>query len=199
VRPWLRHVPNVISSLRILLVIPIALALLHRQLLTTMGLFFVAAVSDAADGFLAKRFKWQSALGGVLDPAADKLLLATVFIVLTVLHLVPSWLMVTAVARDLVIVLGALAYRVFLGPVEAHPSTVSKANTLCQAAYILGVIAREEIGIRPEWWLLTLGALTFVTTVVSGVDYVLRYTQAAVEESRARRARAAAAAGLRAP
>ena len=179
--------------------IPIGLALLHGELVTTMSLFFVAAASDAADGFLAKRFNWQSAIGGILDPAADKLLLATVFILLAVLHLVPSWLMAAAVARDLIIVLGALAYRILLGPLEAHPSIVSKANTLCQAAYILGVVAREEFGSPPQWCLLTGGALTFVTTVVSGLDYVLRYTRAAIEQSRSRRARPAAAAGSRVP
>jgi cardiolipin synthase len=116
VNRWLRHLPNVISSLRILLVIPIALALLRGEFLVTLGLFFVAAVSDAADGFLAKRFGWGSTLGGILDPAADKLLLATVFVVLAVLHAVPVWLMVTAVARDVVIVLGAIAYRLYVGP-----------------------------------------------------------------------------------
>jgi len=81
-------------------VIPIALALLRGDHITTLGLFFAAAVSDAADGFLAKRFGWRTTLGGILDPAADKLLLATVFIVLAVLHLVPTWLMAAAVARD---------------------------------------------------------------------------------------------------
>lgn len=168
--------------------IPIALALLEGELITTIGLFLVAAASDAADGFLAKRFGWQSRLGAILDPAADKLLLATAFIVLTVLHWIPAWLMATAVARDVVIVLGAIAYRLWLGPLEGHPSFVSKLNTLCQAAYILGVIAREQFDFPPAWILIALGALTLVTTVISGMDYVLRYGQAAVARARSRRA-----------
>ena len=86
----------------------------------------------------------RATLGGVLDPAADKLLLATSFVVLAVMHLVPLWLMATAVARDLIIVLGALAYRLWLGPVEARPSDLSKLNTLCQALFILCVIARQQ-------------------------------------------------------
>lgn len=179
--------PNVISSLRIVLVIPIALTLLHGELRTTMGLFAAAAVSDVADGFLAKRFGWQSSLGGVLDPAADKLLLATMFIVLAWLGLVPPWLMATAVARDSVIVLGALAYRICLGPVEARPSLISKLNTLCQAVYMLSVVAGRQFGVPPAWSLLLLGALTFETTVVSGMDYVLRYARAALAEARSRR------------
>ena len=94
-----RHIPNVISSIRILLVAPIAVALAHHHLATTIVLFGVAALSDLADGFLAKRYGWQSDLGAVLDPAADKLLLVTVFITLAYLKLVPLWLMAAAVAR----------------------------------------------------------------------------------------------------
>lgn len=186
-RPWLRQLPNFITSLRIVLVIPIALTLLNGELRMTMGLFVAAAVSDAADGFLAKRFGWRTALGGVLDPAADKLLLATVFIVLAWLGLVPAWLTATAVARDVIIVLGALAYRIFLGPVEARPSLISKLNTLCQALYILAVVAAEQFAAPPVWSLVLLGALTFATTVVSGMDYVLRYARAALAEARSRR------------
>ncbi len=168
--------------------IPIALALLRGEFLVTVGLFFAAAVSDAADGFLAKRFGWGSTLGGILDPAADKLLLATVFVVLAVLHLVPAWLMVAAVARDVVIVLGAIAYRLCVGPVAARPSVISKLNTLCQALYILCVMAREQFSQPPAWVVLALGSLTFVTTVISGIDYVLRYGEAALEEANSRRA-----------
>ncbi len=183
----LRQIPNLISILRILLIVPIAAALLHDERLVALGLFFVAAVSDLLDGFIAKRFGWQSALGGVLDPAADKLLLATSFVVLAVMHLVPLWLMATAVARDLIIVGGALAYRLWLGPVEARPSNLSKLNTLCQALFILCVIARRQFSQPDAWVIVTLGALTFLTTAVSGIDYVLRYGKAALEASRSRR------------
>ncbi len=86
--------------MRILLAIPIAMTLVHHQYVATLALFGAAAVSDAADGFLAKRFGWQTRLGAVLDPAADKLLLATVFVTLAALRLVPLWLMAAAVARD---------------------------------------------------------------------------------------------------
>jgi cardiolipin synthase len=182
-----RQIPNLITSLRILLIIPIAVALLHHELLIALGLFCLAALSDLVDGFIAKRFGLQSVLGGVLDPAADKLLLATSFVVLAVMHLVPLWLMATAVARDLVIVSGAIAYRLWLGPVEARPSNLSKLNTLCQALFILCVIARQQFSQPNAWAIVTLGALTFLTTVVSGIDYVLRYGRAALEESRFRR------------
>jgi cardiolipin synthase len=185
---WLRQVPNLISSLRIVLVIPIALALVHHQFIATMALFGAAAVSDAADGFLAKRFGWQSPIGAILDPIADKLLLATVLVVLAILALVPLWLMATAVARDAVIVLGAVAYRVCIGPIEGRPTMISKLNTACQAAFILCVVAREQFAAPAAWVVLMLGALTFVTVLVSGIDYVLRYGRRALEEANPRRA-----------
>ncbi len=182
-----RQIPNLITGLRILLIAPIALALLHHQLRLALGLFLVGAASDLLDGFIAKRFNWQTALGGVLDPAADKLLLATSFVVLAVMHLVPLWLMATAVARDLIIVSGAIAYRLWLGPIEARPSMLSKLNTMCQALFILCVIARQQFSQPADWVIVVLGALTFLTTAVSGIDYVLRYGKAAADESRSRR------------
>jgi cardiolipin synthase len=171
----LRQIPNVISAIRILLVVPIAMALLDHRLPATIVLFGVAAVSDAADGYLAKRYGWQSELGAVLDPAADKLLLETVFVTLAYLRLIPLWLMTVAVARDAIIVTGALLYRFCVGPLEMHPSVVSKINTLCQVAFIMAVIGKEEFSLPPGWVVLLLGALVFVTTVVSGIDYVVIY------------------------
>ena len=182
----LRHIPNVITAIRILLVAPIAVALARHQLLTTIVLFGIAATSDLADGFLAKRFGWQSELGAVLDPAADKLLLATVFVTLAYLGLVPLWLMAAAVARDVVIVLGALLYRLCFGVLNVRPSVVSKFNTLCQAAFIMAVVGRAEFSIPPAWMVMLLGALVFVTVTVSGIDYVLIYGRRALSLRRPR-------------
>jgi cardiolipin synthase (CMP-forming) len=187
----LRQIPNIISAIRILLVAPIAVALANHQLVTTIVLFGVAALSDAADGFLAKRYGWQSELGAVLDPAADKLLLVTVFITLAYLKLVPLWLMAAAVARDATIVLGALFYRYWFGPLNVRPSIVSKFNTLCQAAFILAVVGREELSVPPSWVVVMLGALVFVTVAVSGIDYVLIYGRRALGLAKPRAARRA--------
>jgi cardiolipin synthase len=178
-----RQIPNVISAIRILLVAPIAVALAERRLTIAIALFGVAAASDAADGFLAKRYGWQSELGAVLDPAADKLLLGTVFITLSFLKLVPLWLMAAAVARDAIIVLGALAYRYWIGALDARPSVVSKFNTLCQAAYIMAVVGREEFVVPPPWMITVAGALVFVTVTISGIDYVLIYGRRALSRA----------------
>lgn len=181
----LRYIPNLISSIRILLAAPIALALAEHRLGLTIALFGAAALSDAADGFLAKRYGWRSELGAVLDPAADKLLLATVFITLAYLRFVPLWLVVVAVARDAIIVLGALLYRYWFGPLSIRPSTVSKFNTLCQALFIMAVVAGEEFSL-PGWISMWLGALVFVTVAISGIDYVLIYGRRALNLARPR-------------
>jgi cardiolipin synthase len=195
--PWsARQIPNTLSAIRILLVVPIAVALAEHRLSIAVALFGVAAVSDAADGFIAKRFGWQSELGAVLDPAADKLLLITVFIVLAYLKLVPLWLMASAVARDVIIVSGALLYRYCIGPLTVRPSSVSKINTLCQAAFIMAIVGREEFGVPPALLVSALGALVFVTVMVSGIDYVLIYGRRAMSVARPR---AAARVGDRRP
>jgi cardiolipin synthase len=181
-----RQIPNVISSIRILLVAPIAAALANHQLNIAIALFGAAALSDAADGFLARRYGWQTELGAVLDPLADKLLLATVFVTLAYLKLVPWWLMAAAVVRDLIIVIGALLYRYCFGALNVRPSAVSKFNTLCQAAYILSVVVREEFSVPSEWVVTVTGALVFVTVAISGMDYVLIYGRRAMSLAKPR-------------
>lgn len=176
----LRHLPNVISSLRILLTVPIAMSLERQHFIVTLWLFGLAALSDALDGFLAKRFAWQSELGGMLDPLADKLMLATVFVVLALQGSVPVWLAVAVIARDGIIVLGAISYRVWVGALSARPSMVSKFNTLVQIMFTLAVIGSQQFAWPPAWATLTLGALVFVTAAVSGLDYVLVYGREAL-------------------
>ena len=184
-RRWLHLLPNLISSIRILLILPLAVAIAHRRFTLTLSLFAIAAASDAVDGFLAKRFGWQTEIGGMLDPIADKLLLASVFVMLSLLGAVPPWLTMAVIARDCVIVLGAVSYRILLGPVAARPTTISKLNTLCQVVYIVVVIGARVFA-WPNAWQVALGALVFVTVCVSGLHYVLVYGRQAAAEARAR-------------
>jgi cardiolipin synthase len=188
------QIPNVISSLRLLLIVPIAVALAHRDLRLCLGLFLVAAVSDALDGFLARRHGWQSAAGAILDPLADKLLVAVIFVTLTWMGCVPLWLTAVAVGRDLLIVCGGLAYRLCIGPVRIDPTVISKLNTLFQLGFIGVVVARLQFAGLPASLDTALGALVFTTMVVSGLDYVLSYTRRAVAAVAQRRTPRSAAA-----
>jgi cardiolipin synthase len=185
---WLRQIPNLLSSIRILLVVPIALDLARQEWLGTLWLFGIAAVSDAFDGFLARRFGWATALGGILDPLADKLMLATVFVMLALSGRIPVWLTAVVLVRDVIIVLGAISYRALLGPVAANPSLISKLNTVCQIAFILTVIGFQRFSWPSPWAVPALGALVFVTVVISGIDYVLVYGRRAAEQARRGRA-----------
>ena len=142
-------------------------------------LFAEAAVSDGLDGFLAKRFGWTSDLGKILDPVADKLLLISVFVMLTSLALVPWWLTVTAVTRDLMIILGAIALRIWVGPLRGRPSVTSKINTLLQLAYLLGVITNAAGYGPPQGFLTTLAVVVLITTLLSGVNYLMDFVRAA--------------------
>ena len=178
---WL---PNALSIARMLLVIPSTLALLAGRYELTLLLFGIAAVSDALDGWLAKRYGWSSRSGKILDPIADKLLLVTLFVTLAWIGRVPVWLAAAVVLRDLLIVGGAVAYRLLIGHVEGHPTPVSKLNTLLQIVFVLVTIAASAWRTVPAALVATLGAATFITTVVSGVDYVLRYGRDALRAGR---------------
>jgi cardiolipin synthase len=175
---WFRpaHIPNLICVIRILLVWPVVQSLLGGQYLAGLVLIFIAGFSDGLDGFIAKRFDWRSRLGGLLDPLADKLLLVSTFLTLAWIGLVPTWIAAVVLGRDIVIVSGGLAYQFLVRPLQPEPSRASKFNTGSQLLYLLGTLAAAAIGGPPPPVLLALGALVFVTSIVSGMDYVIRWS-----------------------
>jgi cardiolipin synthase len=184
----LSSLPNLICIARIVLAVPVVYTLVHGHYASTLLLFLVAALSDGLDGYLAKRYGWASETGKILDPVADKLLLVSAFTALTLLGLVPLWLAATAIARDVVIAGGAATYRALFGALEGQPTWPSKLNTVLQLSFVLTVVADAGFPVVPDALLIGLGAAAFVTTVVSGLDYVLTYSRKAAQASRARRA-----------
>ena len=184
----LRFLPNLLCVLRMLLVYPVARAILDERHETVLLLFALAAFTDGLDGFLAKRFGWSSELGKHLDPAADKLLLVTVFVCLSVAGLVPWWLTAVVLLRDVVIVVGAGIYRALFGPVRGEPTLQSKLNTVCQILFCLAVVSAAAFAWPSEPAIIALGALVFITTTVSGIDYVLIYSRRAAAVTRTRAA-----------
>lgn len=175
----MRHLPNIICLARIALIWPIVAALRGANYDAAMLLFALAAVSDGLDGYLAKHFRWTSELGKALDPLADKLLLVTVFVYATWLGLVPRWLTSAAVARDVLIVLGAMVFRVWFGPLHGRPTWQSKLNTGTQLIYLFCVMAYQAFGVPPQEVLMALAITTLATTVLSGADYVIAFTRRA--------------------
>lgn len=173
-------IPNLICVVRIILVWPIVVALIDGRYALALGLILVAGASDGLDGFLAKRFNWQSRLGGLLDPLADKLLLVSVFVALSMTGLVPLWLTAVVIIRDLVIVSGGVVYQWLVEPVQPEPSVASKINTGIQLLYVLAVISHRTSGMPPPEFLTISGAAVFVTSTVSGLDYVVRWSGRAI-------------------
>lgn len=176
----MRHIPNLICLLRIALIVPLIAAMMEGRQAMILVLFCIASISDALDGFLAKRFGWTSDLGRVLDPSADKLLLTSVFIAAAWLDIAPWWVAAVAIARDLTIGAGALIYRLWFGPLHGHPTAISKANTFVQMAYLLAVILASVSDFPPRDLLEALAVIVVFTTVVSGIDYVGRFVQRAL-------------------
>ena len=176
----LRHIPNGLCLLRMLLVIPVTGLLLQEQFVLTLGVFAVAAVTDGLDGFLAKRFGWCSELGKILDPLADKLLLVALFLTATWINLLPWWLTAAVVARDVMIGGGAVIYRVFYGPLHGRPTILSKINTGMQLAVALAAILGAASGLPTKEMVTALAAVTLLTTIISGADYVTVFTRRAL-------------------
>lgn len=168
-----KDIPNVISVSRILLVFPTVWALLAERFGVALGLFVIAGLSDGLDGYLAKRYSWQSHLGGILDPLADKFLLISTYVCLGWLGGLPWWLVGLVLLRDLVIVVGAVIYNFRVAAFEASPLLISKLNTLLQI--ILAVLAVVDRGLQPLPTALMQGLILLValTTVSSGVSYVV--------------------------
>ncbi|MCH8930823.1 MAG: CDP-alcohol phosphatidyltransferase family protein [Proteobacteria bacterium] len=170
-----KHIPNMICIFRILLVGPVVWLLWHGDFVATLWLFFIAGFSDGLDGYLARRFGWRSRLGGILDPLADKFLMVSMFITLTLVGMIPLWLAALVVGRDLVIVIGGLVYNWLFGAVELQPTGISKINTLLQLMLVLAVVSEAGYGWPREAWAIALGACVMVSTIVSGVDYVWQW------------------------
>lgn len=168
----LRHLPNAITLLRIALVVPIALAIVDGRHQLALVLAVTAGASDALDGFLARRFGWQSALGAWLDPAADKLLMTTCFLTLAYVDAVPLWLAGLALVRDLVLVGGTVAYTSIVGVLTPRPSALGRATTALQILAILAALLGRAgwplPGASADW----VFAAAALATVASGIDYV---------------------------
>lgn len=179
--------PNALSILRIILTVPVVVALLKEQYFLVMVLFFSAGVTDALDGWFAKQFSLQSRLGSILDPMADKILLTCTFITLYWIEILPLWLLLLIFFRDLIIVAATVGY--FLGQEESEnerlrPTWISKLNTVLQIILVLFVVwAQLQEGLI-EWFEIAF-IIVATSTALSGADYMwLWIKQFVLQESK---------------
>lgn len=168
-----RDIPNCISIFRIIFVIPIIYLLLIEQYTIALFMFFIVGLSDALDGFLAKRYNWESPLGSVLDPLADKLLLVSTYFALCWLGHIPVWLVLTVIARDVIIVIGAFSFYFLVGRYNLAPSWLSKINTCAQILLGLVVVSTLSFTAISVDVVDVLILVVLATTILSGVDYML--------------------------
>ena len=179
-----RDIPNLITLLRFALVPPFMLVLVKERFADALWLFVIAGVSDALDGFLAKRYAWTSRLGSILDPLADKALLVSAYLALGWLGLLPAWLVAGVIGRDVVIILGAVLYHLLVGRFHLAPSRLSKLNTLCQIVLVLAVIVDHSLLRLGPGLIQLLILLTATTTLASGAHYIWTWGARAAQERR---------------
>lgn len=168
-----RWIPNALTFLRLLLVAPFAAALCSKDYRVALVIFFIAAVSDAVDGFLAREFDWRTRLGAIADPLADKALLLAAYLMLTLTGVLPYWLFWLVLGRDLLIVCGGLAYHYGVGRFDMEPSLPGKFNTLIQILVALAIIVLlADLPMQP--WVTEVGILLVaVSAVFSGMHYLV--------------------------
>ena len=167
------NLPNVISFGR-LCAVPFAVWLvLHQRMGAAFLLFAAAGITDAIDGWLARR-TGGSPLGALLDPMADKALLISMFVTLAVVGLLPDWVAMLVVFRDVVIVGGVLMLWLTGGPVGIRPSMLSKANTALQIVVVGVALGLSALGMAVPELVAALCAAVAATTLGSGAVYVWR-------------------------
>ena len=169
--------PNLITVGRAILVPFIFWLLISGRTQAAFYFFLIAGVSDALDGFLAKRFGWQTELGAYLDPLADKLLIVSVFIALGVRGELPSWLVTAVVARDILIIAAVVVSWLLARPVRIRPLIVSKANTAAQIVLAALVLADSGFDLGLGDVRTVLVWVTALLTVVSLAAYIQAWLQ----------------------
>jgi cardiolipin synthase len=175
-------VPNLLTVFRMVLIPVLVTLLLYRRFSLALAVFILAGLTDGLDGLLARRFSQQSQLGTILDPIADKLMLVTAFIVLSMRsvfpqplpgHLpVPFWVTVAVISRDVFIIVGAAAINIMTGFRGFRPSWLGKLNTIVQIAGIAAIMFAASVPHYTGYYLPTVYAAVFILAVLSGLHYI---------------------------
>jgi cardiolipin synthase len=167
------NIPNSLTLVRVLLTPVFAICLIKHLLGSALTIFAIAAVTDGLDGLVARVFRQKTRLGAFLDPAADKLLLATAFVTLAIQGMMPSWVTVIVMTRDVLILFGVVLLNIMGREFEAKPSILSKITTVVQLATVLSVLVgfhEPKVGQiqSPLFW------STAAMTTISGLQYIYR-------------------------
>jgi cardiolipin synthase len=170
-------IPNLITLARILLVPVVVWAIATGQIRLAFLLFLAAGISDAVDGFLAKRFGMKTELGAYLDPLADKVLIVSIYVSLGITGVIPLWIVILVVSRDIMIVGAIILSWLIDQPVQIKPLMVSKANTAAQIVFACLVLGSHGLGIDIEPVLTMVMVLVAVLTLVSVAFYLAEWVR----------------------
>jgi cardiolipin synthase (CMP-forming) len=166
------NLPNLITIGRILLVPVVVWAIASREMQVAFLVFLIAGLSDAVDGFLAKRLGMASELGAHLDPLADKVLIVSIYIALGITEAIPRWIVILVVSRDILIVGGVMLAWCLGKPVRVRPVLVSKLNTVAQIVFACLVLASLAFGVAFEMVQDVIMAIVAALTLASVGFYV---------------------------
>jgi cardiolipin synthase len=186
-------IPNVLTVIRMVLIPVFVIALYYQRFALALFVFLSAGITDGLDGMLARRFNQKSQLGTILDPIADKLLLVTSFVTLSMpsimtrsaipspygnLHLpVPFWVTTAVISRDVFIIVGAAAINIVTGFRHFSPSWLGKANTVVQIAAIVIILLATHVPLIRGYLLPTVYITVFAFALLSGVHYIFHVSR----------------------
>ena len=168
------NIPNILTIFRIVLTPVLVIFLMNKRFDLAFMVFAMAGLSDGLDGFLARVMNQKTKIGAILDPIADKALLASSYITLAVTGIIPNWLAVTVISRDLIIVFGVVVFFLFHSGIEIRPTAISKLTTLFQLLTIFTVLATLVLGLKLKDLVGALFILTAILTVASGLHYLYK-------------------------
>ncbi len=168
------NIPNLLTILRIILIPVFVTALLYERYDIALGIFVTAAISDFLDGIIARAKKQVTELGSFLDPLADKFLLVTSFVLFAIHQLIPIWLTVTVISRDVIVVTGWLVLFFATHNTKVEPSMLGKISNALQLVLLAYILLRLNIGEKHLPGPDLLIYLTAGFTVVSGIHYIYK-------------------------
>jgi cardiolipin synthase len=169
------NIPNILTLVRIILVPIFVILMMQGAFPYALAVFVVAGVTDGLDGLLARILRQQSVLGAYLDPLADKALIISSFVILSILEIVPGWLAVVVISRDCIILFGISVLFLMSVPFEIRPTYVSKATTVLQLLTIFLVLVSKWLpAYANPLTITTLFWSTAFFTVVSGLYYIFK-------------------------
>ncbi len=177
----LRHLPNSLTLLRLLLAIPLGFLILREDYTWALAIGLLAGLSDALDGYFARRLDAHSRFGAVLDPIADKILITVTFVCLARMELAPWYLTVVVITRDLIIVAGAACYYKFIGPFEFVATGLSKSNMFVQICFCVLVLLAQVVNGIPSVAILVGAVAVLFIAAASGFDYIMSWTVKALQ------------------